>query len=124
MINEGRCKNVRPFITAQDCSLMQERPAQICNGCTSPAFVKEPEIVVAAETVIDNFAHLPGGQIVETVKAAVAARPGIFVDFTGNEDLLERFKDAAASQGMKAGESALDLIYLFDAGLLCLSEEF
>jgi len=46
--------------------------------------------------------------------------PGIFVDFTGCEDLLEEFNAAALTAGMKPGESALDLIYLFANGELHL----
>jgi hypothetical protein len=105
MVNHGRCSNVRPAIDEKTCEEMRQREARICSGCPGPA----PAVVDACAA--------------EVVKQAVAVLPGFFVDFTGCEDLLQKFKEAATSHGMKPGDSALDLIYLFSEGMLCLLEE-
>jgi hypothetical protein len=110
MLNKGKCSNVRPAITEKICEEMRDRKALVCRECPGPAGK-------AVEVAADPAQQAPD------VKVLISGRPGFFVDFTGHEDLLEKFKDAATERGMKPGESALDLIYLFAEGLLCLIEE-
>jgi hypothetical protein len=118
MINQGKCSNVRPAITEAVCDEMCGRNALVCRDCSGPAPVDElpplDDVSVTTTTA---------GDLVQSVKEAAIGRPGFFVDFSGHEDLLAKFKAAADSRGMRPGESALDLVYLFVEGLLFLQEE-
>lgn len=111
-----KCKRSRMAVTETACRNMRSKQAFICIGCTGPALISGGgQLMIRAEVE-------PGSapQLAHTYKPVRATIPGLWVDFSGCEDLLERFKAAAAERGMKPGASALDLIYLFDAGMLVL----
>lgn len=149
MRNHGRCKNVREVITKEACEEQQERGARICRGCPGPMLPADPAPTTTPksaepyETLAKEFDHLSYQscnpvQPVEVVAAPSLVikdlapgkiivvpnddcRPGFFVDFTGHEDLMTEFCQAACKAGMTPGESALDLIYLFVEGKLRMS---
>lgn len=118
-----RCEPADMEVTETACAMSREKGAVLCVGCPGPAAGHDVPTAPLSDPSEQSDESDSLVVQAEAVTPPVDSCPGFFVDFTGHEDLLERFISAGASRGLKPGESALDLVYLFDAGLLCLLEE-
>jgi hypothetical protein len=69
---------------------------------------------------IEGGGGVPSPPAETPAKSPNQTPPGIFVDFSGYEDLLVEFEAACAERGFSPSESALDIIYLFVTGKLAV----
>lgn len=79
-----------------------------------------PAIRAVTAPEIEGGGGVPSPPAEKPVTEAKQTPAGIFVDFTGCEDLLDEFVAACAERGFAPGESALDIIYLFVTGQLAV----